>query len=259
MTVERTWIIERFVSLHGWSYLAVWLYASFAVVRSEIVSQAKGSAYIEVGKTKVIVSVFDPREIPNKTEYSQKGELYCEFKYATFSCPNRRMHQQDPEEKQNSIVLKQALEPAVCLHEFPNFQIDIYAMVIENDGSALAAAITCAGAALAHAGVPMYDVVTGISLGLLDGDHIMDPTLHEQQLCNVSVSEEGKDHGVITMAMLSTHQQITQLYLTGNIGLENIDKGVAHLKDGMKDVVPLIERCIVKHVLKTINRKQNED
>lgn len=83
-------------------------------MKTGVVSQAKGSAYIEVDNTKVICSVFDPREIPNRLEYSQHGELYCVFKYATFSCAMRRSHQQDAEEKELSLNLKRALEPAVC-------------------------------------------------------------------------------------------------------------------------------------------------
>ncbi|KAJ3637623.1 hypothetical protein MTP99_001066 [Tenebrio molitor] len=35
-------------------------------MKAGVVSHAKGSAYIELDKTKVIVSVFDPREIPNR-------------------------------------------------------------------------------------------------------------------------------------------------------------------------------------------------
>ena len=44
-----------------------------------------------------------------------KGQLSCEFKFATFSCRERRGYQQDGEEKDFSVQLLEALEPAVCL------------------------------------------------------------------------------------------------------------------------------------------------
>lgn len=44
--------------------------------------------------------------------------------------------------------------------EFPNFQVDVYATVLDNGGSALAAAIMAASLALANAGVPMFGLVT---------------------------------------------------------------------------------------------------
>lgn len=46
------------------------VYFHFSVIKTGVVSQAKGSAYIELGATKVIVSVFDPREIPKQNKYS---------------------------------------------------------------------------------------------------------------------------------------------------------------------------------------------
>lgn len=68
-----------------------------------------------MGDTKVVCSVFDPREVPNKNGYSVQGEIYCEFKFAPFSCQKRKIHQQNAEEKQYSLILQRALEPAVCL------------------------------------------------------------------------------------------------------------------------------------------------
>lgn len=239
-------------------------------MKTGVVSQAKGSAYIELQKTKVIVSVFDPREIPNKNDYSANGELYCEFKFATFSCRKRRLHQQDNEEKQHSVVLRRALESAVCRHEFPNFQVDIYAMVLENDGSALGAAITCAGLALAHAGVPMYDLVTAVTLGKQNDRLFMDPTLNEEIVCNVSMtakvameteqkSKEFNEHGIIVLAMLATHQQISELYQTGYLSLEAITDAISLLTEANKQIVPLAKKCLVKHVMKHIRDTKMEE
>ena len=56
-------------------------------------------------------------------------------------------------------MLREALTKAVCLHLFPKSVFDVFVTVIENDGSSLAAAITCAGLALADAGIPMLDCV----------------------------------------------------------------------------------------------------
>ncbi|KAI4466507.1 exosome complex component [Holotrichia oblita] len=224
-------------------------------MKTDIVSQAKGSAYIEIGKTKVVVSVFDPREIPNKNEYSLNGELYCEFKFAPFSCPKRRMHQQDAEEKQNSIVMKQALEPAVCRHEFPNFQVDVYALVLENDGSALSAAITCAGLALAQAGIPMFDIITSVTIGIQGDLKLLDPMLHEETLCYTSINKNktGKNsHGIVILSLLNTHQQVTEFYQVGSLDIDDIEECTKVLTEANKVVVPLVEKCLAKHVIKGV-------
>lgn len=83
-------------------------------IKLGVVSSAKGSAYIEMGQTKVICSVFDPREIPNKSNYSTHGELFCEFKFASFASKRRKGHQQDTEEKLYSKIMQTSLESAVC-------------------------------------------------------------------------------------------------------------------------------------------------
>ncbi|XP_039297454.1 exosome complex component MTR3 [Nilaparvata lugens] len=152
-------------------------------LKTSVMSQAKGSAYIEVGNTKVICSAFDPREIPNNNKFSLNGELFCEFKFANFSQKKRRGFIRDAEEKDLSVCLKRALEPAVCRHEFPNFQVDVYALVLEDDGGALAAAITCASLALADASIPMYDLVTALTLGVHGDYKFLDPTSEEERLC----------------------------------------------------------------------------
>lgn len=81
----------------------------------KVISQAQGSAYIEMGNTKVICSVYGPREVKKRDEFSMEGQLCCDFKFATFSCPQRRSHLSDNEEKELSQQLLNALSPAVCL------------------------------------------------------------------------------------------------------------------------------------------------
>ncbi|CAI7886942.1 unnamed protein product, partial [Closterium sp. NIES-54] len=64
--------------------------APLAVLKAKTVTQAAGSAYAEFGGTKVIVSVFGPRE-SRKAEQSVggKGRLKCDVRIAPFATPNR--------------------------------------------------------------------------------------------------------------------------------------------------------------------------
>lgn len=49
-------------------------------------------------------------------------------------------------------------------HHFPKAQVEVNVIVIENDGCAFAAALTCASLALANANIPMYDLIIGVSI-----------------------------------------------------------------------------------------------
>jgi exosome complex component MTR3 len=48
-------------------------------------------------------------------------------------------------------------------HLYPKSQIDVHVIVLEDAGSVLAAALTCAGLALADASIHMFDVIVGAS------------------------------------------------------------------------------------------------
>lgn len=220
------------------------------VIKSGVVSQAKGSAYLELGKTKVIVSIFDPREIKNQNKYSNSGELYCDFKFSPFASIKRKPPQTDSDEKSLSLALMRALLPAVCRHEFPNFQVDIYANIIQDGGSCLSAAITCAGLALADAGIPMYDVVTAATVGILNDKILLDPTNMEEDLCLQGTDSE--EHGIVTMARLSTHEQISELWQSGFMTLTTLKSVNQLLIESNKALVPIIKQNLVKKINKCI-------
>ena len=69
-----------------------------------VISQAKGSAYIEQGRTKVMVGVFGPREVQRRSDFSMAGVLTAELKFAPFACTTRRGQQADRREQELGMV-----------------------------------------------------------------------------------------------------------------------------------------------------------
>ncbi|XP_049880173.1 exosome complex component MTR3-like isoform X2 [Pectinophora gossypiella] len=225
--------------------------------RTDMVSQAKGSSYVELKKTKVVCSVFDPREIPHQNEFSQLGQIFCEVKFAPFSCPRqRRPHAPDAEEKALSVALRQALEPAVCRHLFPNYQIDVFVYILEHDGACLAAAINAAGLALADAAVPMYDIITACSIAIIGDRMFTDPTESEENIATMSPPTEGKNHGVITMSMLSELKQISDFIQIGSMDVECVTKAMEVLEKECEKIVPNMQRILVLNVVHCFERRK---
>ncbi|XP_066152589.1 exosome complex component MTR3 isoform X2 [Euwallacea fornicatus] len=223
-------------------------------LQTGVVSQAKGSAYIEIGRTKVTVSVFDPREIPKKNDYGLKGEIFCEFKYAPFSCTKRKLYQQNAEEKLYSSIMKKALESTVCLFELPNFQVDVYAMVLEEDGSALSGAITAAGVALAEAGVPMYDLITSVTLGIKKG-MLLEPPFELSSGWKAEVdASESESCGIMVISKLHTHKQICQFYQSGFVSKECVKQCIKLLLRQCDSLVPVVQKCLVKGIVSNIKK-----
>ncbi|KAL1397015.1 hypothetical protein pipiens_010068 [Culex pipiens pipiens] len=222
-----------------------------------VVSTAKGSAYLELGNTKVIVSVFDPREIPKQNTFRELGELYCDLKFSPFACVHRKNPQTDAEERSLAAAMTKALQPVVCRHLFPNFQIDIFANVLEDDGSVLGAVITAAGLALSDATISMFDIVTATTVAVY-GDRIyLDPTLAEERLC-LEGSRSG-NHGVITLAKLHTLDQTSEIRLAGNVSLDLLKKACQRLNEANNDVAPVVQQMLVSKVQKHMSEIEAEE
>ncbi|KAK9153956.1 hypothetical protein Sjap_001436 [Stephania japonica] len=132
-----------------------------AFLNTGTVNAASGSAYAEFGSTKVIVSVFGPRESKKASMYSDTGRLNCNVSYTSFATQFRG---QGTENKEISSMLHKALEGAIILESFPKTTVDVFALVLESGGSDLPVVISCASLALADAGIMMYDLVTSVSV-----------------------------------------------------------------------------------------------
>ncbi|XP_042476579.1 exosome complex component RRP41-like isoform X2 [Macadamia integrifolia] len=173
-----------------------------AFLKTGAVNSASGSAYAEFGNTKVIVSVFGPRESKKAMLYSDVGRLNCNVSYTTFANPVRG---QGSDHKEFSSMLHKALEGAIILETFPKTTVDVFALVLESGGSDLPVVISCASLALADAGIMMYDLVTSVSVSCLGKNLVIDP---------ISEEESFQD-GSLMIACLPSRNEVTQLTLTG--------------------------------------------
>lgn len=203
-------------------------------MKTGVITQATGSAYLEMNRTKVICGVYGPLQT-NKIEYSDKGKIVCEFKHSTFSSHGeRKKNIQDKEERAFSICMTQALEVSVILEKFPKSVIEIHALVLEADGGVLSAAITCASLALANAGIEMYDLVSACSVGLVDNQIILDPEGTEEKMQTASV----------TVACMPSLNEITQLFQTGEISHTKVQEGIDLCLDGCSKIYALMRSAI---------------
>ena len=157
---------------------SVSLFILSAVYRTGVLSQARGSAYVESGGCKVVCAVYGPRDIPKRSDFSLRGVLFCHVTSAEFSGGRDRTDDggkaqhavrrgASPREQELSTALGDALASAVRLEAFPKSQFDVHVCVLEEgkEGPEAAAAtsVTAAGLALASGGVPMLDLLVGAS------------------------------------------------------------------------------------------------
>jgi exosome complex component RRP41 len=154
-------------------------------VRMEVgvVSNAEGSALVAYGNTVILAAVYGPREVPQKhLELPDKAILRVRYHMAPFSTSEgRKSPTPTRREIEISKVIRTALEPVVLLERFPRTTIDIYIEVLQADGSTRVTGITAASLALADAGIPMRDLLVGVSIGKVSGTIVVDLNQLEDQ------------------------------------------------------------------------------
>ena len=178
--------------------------------RAGLLSQAEGSAYVELsGGTKVLCAAWGPREAAEPGGAVAAGRLLCDFRRAPFCARGARPRPggaaEREAEREAAAALREALEPAVRLSRYPRARLAVSALLLQDGGSALAAAISAASLALADAGVEMYDLAVGCALCRPprgDGDGDGDGSAAGPWLLQPGEAEERGSAARLTVALL---------------------------------------------------------
>ena len=123
------------------------------------------------------------------------------MKLATFAGERRKVPGQTEEERGWSTALQGALEATVLLHRYPKAAVDVFVLVLEEDGSVLAHAVNAAGLALADAGIELRDLLGAVSVGIGGDGPAIDLTR----------AEEKKNGGGLTVAALTAAGTVVQV------------------------------------------------
>lgn len=192
-----------------------------------VLDKSDGSAYIEMGKTKIFAAVFGPREVhPKHLALPERAVLNCRYHMTSFSVEDRKPLGMTRREIELSKVIREALESVVFLEEFPRTSIDIYVEVIQADGGTRTAGLTAASLALADAGIPMADLVAAVAVGRVEGQLVLDP----------SDIEDKYGEADMPMAMAPRLNSIVLLQLNGRIPREEFPKALELAKKGIMEI-----------------------
>jgi exosome complex component RRP41 len=143
-----------------------------------IVNTANGSALFQIGNTKVLASVYGPKQTRFEKE---RGKVFCYFTSAHFSTTGERKKVVRGDKKSNEFedLVKDMIESVVLFENIPHSDLDIHISVLQDDGSLESASINAINLALIDAGVPMKDYLVSCSCGFFNGKAILDVTYAE--------------------------------------------------------------------------------
>lgn len=193
-----------------------------------IIPRADGSAMFKMGDTIAIAAVYGPRELhPKFMQNPEKGILRCNYDMTSFSVPERKRPGPSRRSTEISLVTEKALLPMLDLKQFPSAVVDVFVEIIQANSGTRCAGITAASMALAHAGVPMKNLVSAVSVGKV-GDKIV---------IDLNKEEEDYEDGATDIPVAMTgNNEITLLQLDGEVNKDELFKALELAKKGCIEI-----------------------
>uniref|UniRef100_A0A7C4H887 Exosome complex component Rrp41 n=1 Tax=Ignisphaera aggregans TaxID=334771 RepID=A0A7C4H887_9CREN len=202
-----------------------------------VLKNADGSAYIELGNTKILAAVYGPREVvPRHEELVDRAIIRCRYRMLSFSTSERKSPAPSRREIELSKVIREALEPAILSSYYPRTAIDIFIEVINADGGTRTAGITAASLAIADAGIPIVDLVTAIAVGKIDGVIVLD----------LNELEDMYGEADMPIAVMPSLNKITMIQLNGVLSVTEFREALSLALKGINKIYELQKEALRK-------------
>lgn len=196
-----------------------------------VVPNADGSAIFAQGDTIAIAAVYGPKILnPKHCQNPEKGVLRVHYNMLSFSVGERIRPGVSRRSQEISKVTEWALTPVVMLDELPGTVIDVHINIIQANAGTRCAGINAAAMALAHAGVPMTEMVSAVAIGKMDRTIVADVIKEEEDF------EEGEGATDMPFAYLSNSGKITLLQLDGKIRVEELKEAMKIGREACKKI-----------------------
>ena len=197
-----------------------------------IVPSADGSASFETGGTKAIAVVRGPRTLhPQHMQNPRTGILRVSYGMMPFSVWDRIRPGPNRRSEEISKVVEWALSSVVDLSGFPNTVVDVFIQIPQADAGTRVAGLNAASMALAHAGIPMKEMISAIAVGKADKTLIVDVDKEEEDF------HDGEGATDIPLAITSRTEKIALLQLDGKISPAELSESISMGKKACKDIL----------------------
>jgi exosome complex component RRP41 len=213
-----------------------------------VVPSADGSAMFETGETRAIAVVRGPRTLhPQHMQNPETGILRVNYGMMPFSVWDRIRPGPSRRSEEISKVSEWALSSVVDLSAFPNTVVDVFIQIPQADAGTRVAGLNAAAMALAHAGIPMKEMISAIAVGKMDKTIVVDVNKDEEDF------KDGEGATDIPMAFTSRKRDLALLQLDGKISPEELKTAI---EMGRKACEKILE--VQMNALKEVNGGKDE-
>ncbi len=206
-------------------------------IEAGVLANADGSAYVEIGKNKVLAAVYGPREChPRHLQDPTKAIIQCKYNMQTYSVSDRKRPGTDRRSVEISKITAEALEKVVLTELYPRASIDVYIEILQANAGTRCAGLTAASVALADAGIPMRDIIPAIAAGKADGHVLLD----------LNKEEDNFGQADVPIAIVPSTNEIVLLQMDGNMTRQEFDRAIELAVGGCHDLYKLQKEALLK-------------
>ena len=204
-----------------------------------VIPNADGSAMFSFGDTVAIAAVYGPKEHhPRNQRNPEEGTLRCTYSMMSFSVTDRIRPGPNRRSTEISKITEWALEPVVILENYPGKVVDVHIHMTQADAGTRCAGINAAAMALAHAGIPMRNMVSSIAAGKLDQTIVLDLDKHED-----SEFEDGEGSTDIPMTF-TDDGKLTHIQVDGAITTEQLKEAMKMAREASKKIYEVQKQAL---------------
>ena len=187
---------------------------------------ADGSAYLEQGNTKVLVTVCGPHETTNhRSVQHDRATLACTFTALPFAGGQHKVQRGDRASAELAAAVRAVFEPVVQSQLYPRTQIDVSITLLQSDGGIRSACINATTLALIDAGVAMEDFVCACTAGSIQGALLLDMN-----------SQEDQAGAELSVGYLPRSERVGHLQLESKVALSSVDELLNFAIEGCRQV-----------------------
>jgi len=204
-----------------------------------IIPNANGSAMFQSGKTIAIAAVYGPKEHhPRSQRNPSRGTLRCTYNMLSFSVTDRIRPGSNRRSTEISKIIGWALEPVLMLDKYPGKVIDVCINMIQADAGTRCAGINAAAMALAHAGIPMKNMVSSIAAGKLDKTIVLDLDKYEDS------EFEGGEGSTDIPITFTNDGKLTHIQVDGHITVEQLKEAMKMTREASKKIYEVQKQAL---------------
>ena len=203
-----------------------------------VVPNADGSAMFSFGKTVAIAAVYGPKKMhPQHQQNPEKGTLRCTYNMLSFSVTDRIRPGSNRRSTEISKITGWALEPIIMIENYQNMVVDVHINILQANASTRCAGINAAAMALAHAGIPMKDMVSSVSIGKLDKQLVVDVNKDEEDW---EIGEGATDIPIT----FTNSGKLTHIQLDGKITTKELKEAIELARKSCKEIYEVQKKAL---------------